>query len=344
MPRESKPHLHKGYWRTRINGATIYLGKDERKAKAEFHRLMRDKFKVDTSDRPETVAGIVAAWLDLNDRAAIKDRLRAFVKFAADEYLDDVDADLLARYHLHLKRQKALRRAYNKTTKTWSMKPTNRRLSNETIRNYVRTAAKMLRWAHKRKWLSEAPEVPALGSSQRNDRDVGDDRLQAAFESLPDRAGRPLRFIAETGCRPGEACKLKWEYVHLDVGTCILPVGQHKSGTKTGKPRTIYLTPGAVEILSGMRPTVGHVFLSRFGKPYTPSGLRSILRRHGGITPYQLRHSFAQRASEQQSTEDLAKLLGNTERAARFYFEVRDKRAIQVARSLRPTIKMRKPA
>ena len=57
MPRESKPHLHNGYWRTRIDGKQIHLGKNKRTAFAEFHRLMRDKLRVDPSDRPATIAG-----------------------------------------------------------------------------------------------------------------------------------------------------------------------------------------------------------------------------------------------------------------------------------------------
>lgn len=87
-----------------------------------------------------------------------------------------------------------------------------------------------------------------------------------------------------------------------------------------------------------MKPAVGPVFTNRFGRAYKPSGLCSVLKRNGGITPYQLRHTFAQTASDsgQVPVEVLARLLGHTDtKTTAFYFKVRDQRAIQAAKILR---------
>jgi site-specific recombinase XerD len=86
------------------------------------------------------------------------------------------------------------------------------------------------------------------------------------------------------------------------------------------------------------------VFLNNEGKPYKASGLRSIMRRHsGGKTPYQLRHTFAQNASEEGVAMDvLAKLLGhNRTLSTQFYYEVRDSRAVEAVKTLKPRLAVR---
>ena len=114
---------------------------------------------------------------------------------------------------------------------------------------------------------------------------------------------------------------------------CVLT--SHKTG-RTGRPRTIYLTPAAAGILKDPPRRYDHVFVSRLGKPYTPSGLRSILRRRGIASVYSLRHTAAQSMLDAQvSLEDVAKLLGHSDLATvGAYAQVRDDRAREVASSL----------
>lgn len=119
---------------------------------------------------------------------------------------------------------------------------------------------------------------------------------------------------------------------------CILPA--HKSAARTGKPRTIYLTPEAKSVLEGLLPDIGTpsgtVFKSRFFKPYTSSGLRAILRRHGGFTPYALRHTFAQAALDEQPMEVVAALLGHANlTTVQTYCQIRDRRASAAAASIK---------
>jgi integrase len=177
---------------------------------------------------------------------------------------------------------------------------------------------------------------PKLGKPVRKTRDVNPDRLREILDPLPKRAARILRFIAYTGCRPSGACKLEWRDVHIDAGVCILD--QHKTGDETGEPRTIYLTDEAAAVLRELRPTIGPVFTNRFGRAYKPSGLCSILKRTGGITPYQLRHTFAQTASDsgEVPVEVPARLMGHTDmHTTGFYFKVRNQRARQAAKTIR---------
>ena len=53
------------------------------------------------------------------------------------------------------------------------------------------------------------------------------------------------------------------------------------------------------------------------------------------LTPYQLRHTFAQGASEQVPRDVLSKLLGHKDEAtARLYYEARDHRTVAAAKTI----------
>lgn len=58
------------------------------------------------------------------------------------------------------------------------------------------------------------------------------------------------RMLVRTGCRPGEACGLRWDQVVWDGGRTSAGhtfaravLHEHKTAGSTNKPRTIYLTP-----------------------------------------------------------------------------------------------------
>ena len=338
MPRPSKIHPHRGKFRFRLAGQE-YEYETEREAKAQFHILMgRHLAETGNTDRPHTVAGAVEKWLALNPSSAYATWLPTFVEFAGREYLMDVERDILTRYHVHLKAQRVKRNTYDRATKEWSVKATDKPLAAGTVRHYLKAAAAVLEWARGQGWLECEPVAPKVPKGVRKARDVEPGKLADALDDLPDRAGHILRFIAATGCRPSEACRLEWRHVNIDARVCSLDV--HKTMGETGEPRTLYLTDAALVILQALKTdgAEGFIFTSRLGKPYTPAGLRAILRRHGGFTPYQLRHSFAQQVSDsgEVPVEVLSKLLGHHDmKTTAFYFKVRDQRARQAAKSIK---------
>jgi integrase len=71
------------------------------------------------------------------------------------------------------------------------------------------------------------------------------------------RFGRQLcllaRVAAHTGARPGELCSAWWEDFDPRRGTIALPPERHKTGGKTKRPRTIFLTPALVRALERER-------------------------------------------------------------------------------------------
>lgn len=315
MARPSKPYLWRGkQWRVQIDGKLHYLGSDERKARAAFYRLMARRVEPPPADQPQTVEQVAALWLRSNRRTCYVYWLRPFVKFAGPLSLSEIRPDLLTRYAAGIGDQYA----------------------PESIRHFVHVARAVLRWAHELDYVECVPRCPKLPRPVRKSRDVEPRRLAAILDELPNRARSVLRFIAATGCRPGEACKLEWRHVRLDAGLCVLD--KHKTADATGRVRTIYLGPLAGTILREQFKRTGPsgpVFVSRLARPYTPAGLRSILRTRG-IVPYALRHTFAQNASETVPVDVLAVLLGHAgTRSTGHYYQVRDQRALAAAATLR---------
>lgn len=213
--------------------------------------------------------------------------------------------------------------------------------SPQTVRHRVTLAMRAAKWGVERGWLAVQPRKPKLPTVMRAPRDVTPERLRRVFAGLRARPGTRraadlLTFIAETGCRPGEACRLTWSDVDLAARTATLRA--HKTGAKSGTARTIYLTPPALALLAARQNDGGVVFRSRLGRAYTPGGLRAILRRatRGAvITPYQLRHTFAQ-AQEDLPDEVLSGLLGHSDpRSVRVYRQIRSERLRRAAASAR---------
>ncbi len=125
---------------------------------------------------------------------------------------------------------------------------------------------------------------------------------------------------------------------HEEIGERIAELERGKTWKRTGEPRDIVMTERAMEILRSQPTKTGYVFLSRLGKPYTPAGLRSIIRRAakkvgydlGGS--YRLRHTFAQQLVDAgASIDDVGAALGHEpgSRQTQIYAQVRRNRVVK---------------
>jgi integrase len=106
-----------------------------------------------------------------------------------------------------------------------------------------------------------------------------------------------VKFLLETGCRPGEAVKLKFS--QIEPGAMAVTIHDHKTQSSTGEPRIIPLNAQAREIIAQQREKHSRcdwIFPNYSGKPYTVGGLRAMLERRG-VTPNQLRHTWCQAAT-----------------------------------------------
>jgi len=321
MARLAKPHrTSKGCWRFRFKGKQ-YLAPTRQEIYAKFHRVLAKEGRLQAGV-PASLAGAVDRWLDEFETTDNINRLKDFIKFGASLPLAEIDSKTLTTYHRRLVRRK---------------------LARKTIIDRVSLARRVLVWAHGLGWITEIPPMPKMKRPVKVARDIHADALAKLFGEMPKRAGRLARFIVYTGCRPSEACGLTWRMIDNNRRVAVL--SKHKTDAR-GKSRTIYLTDPAVEILKNIKNKTGYVFVSRLGRPYTVAGLRSIMRHacdriratnktFQTFTPYQLRHTFAQLASEQIPEEVLSKIMGHSDVATtRIYYQIKNRRASDAAASL----------
>lgn len=125
------------------------------------------------------------------------------------------------------------------------------------------------------------------------------DTLQAQRE-IPDSAADAIRVLALTGARRNEIAALKWGQVDMKQGLVVLPPGAHKTGRRTGKPRTIPLNSAAKAIIAARKEGEpgDYVFPPSHGDgPVALSSrlwgrIRKEANLPAGINNHSLRHSL----------------------------------------------------
>ena len=90
--------------------------------------------------------------------------------------------------------------------------------------------------------------------------------------------------LCQTGCRPGELCRLTVADVAGEGDKCfkrVIELAEHKTARKTGKPRRIPIGEKFAELLRQAigRRTFGPVFRNARGRAWTPDGLSAVFRR-----------------------------------------------------------------
>jgi integrase len=308
MAAEIRKHTARGrspWYTLYIDGEDVHLGTDYAKAIARAGELQAGRKPA----AGETVPGLVKAYVLAGYPQWKVQHLGAWGRKMLLTDLTSLDGYA-----------KAL-------IKVWKFKPAS-------VRDYIRHAQACIQWGIDHGWTATVPPTPdKLPKRVRSPRDIDPTVLRAALETLG-RAKPIVQFIAATGCRPSEACNLEWSAVSMRTGTAM--VNAHKT-KHHGKTRTIYLSPAALAILAEIPTKEGPVFLSRFKRPYTPSGLRCILKRRGIPGAYCLRHTAAQAwLDDGVDFGVVAGLLGHHDlRTVQVYAQVRDPRLRRAAQGLR---------
>ena len=332
MPAKPKPRYHKTKrsWYFVHHGKQKSLGPDEAKAWATFRELTGEPAG---TDKPHSIVETVDRWLELKPSTDERYRLRRWLRFSAKGTLRDIDVDHLERFAAYLATTTPQPGNNHKKTRTAGFSP-------KTIRDTLNSTRRVLQWCVDHGWIDRMPRLPSVPRPVRQPKDLSQDQLEIAWDALPKHARPILTFILETGCRPSEACGLRWDHVDLEKGLCTL--GQHKTA-RHGRVRIIGVTPAAREILEALPQRTGPVFTSRLGSPYTAGGLRSILRRRGIDKVYALRHTRAQRMLDDgASLHDVAALLGHADLSTvGVYAEVRAERLRAIAKEVKPIISKR---
>lgn len=151
----------------------------------------------------------------------------------------------------------------------------------------------------------------------------------ASLESAMQRAERNLtesphvlamfRIMMHTGCRPGEARHLKWDYVDFTNRVIRLP----KEATKEKRPKTLFITPYIEGVLKNIRRMEGNPYVvvseRNDGKPIMDVKKPwDRIKKAAGITTelhlHDLRHSHASMANALgYSLPMIGALLGHTQ-------------------------------
>ena len=264
MSRNASVHWDtaKGAWRTDAGGKTHYfrgIAKNHKaEAKIAFEAYLRDigARYVRTSD--PTVAQLAEMYLRHSQQHARPrtleghiEMLRAFALFPNE--------DSPSRYGL--RRARTIRGAdLTAMEQAWA----ERDLSPHYRARLIRSVKACWAWASKgdTPLLPSNPlkDVPGVAIPYSRKRRVPKEEfgpflrwcwrrakrasaLSGRFEKL---ACLLVRFVRETGCRPGEACDLRWTDSDWEAQVAVIPPERHKTGGKTGRPRILILNPGLI--------------------------------------------------------------------------------------------------
>ncbi len=160
------------------------------------------------------------------------------------------------------------------------------------------------------KALERAETIGLPWQLKRGAREKHRPRKQNQTQTISIYVTNAIRLLLLTGCRLREILNLKWEEVDLKNGFLHIP------DSKTGKKK-IYLSKGAIEILSSMHPIGRYVVLGQnldnpradLKRPWLRITNYAELDR---VRIHDLRHTFAsQGASNGMSLPMIGKLLGH---------------------------------
>jgi integrase len=175
--------------------------------------------------------------------------------------------------------------------------------SPSTVNSEVALLVRVLTWAAARGLLGKVPTVELIPVPRKRVSLPTPDEVVRVIEYLPPSIGLLVRFLAETGCRKGEAFALEWSDVDEVNGIVSI---RRKAGFTPKTQHSDRDIPIGGALLSALRAapkTTSYVFPGRHGSKMTDfdKALARAIRaagvtRHGEpmhITPHMLRKAHA---------------------------------------------------
>ncbi len=209
------------------------------------------------------------------------------------------------------------------------------RMQPETINSEVGTFVQVQKWAVETGWLEKVVTTTRVPVPPKRHDVLTEEEYRRVMVALPERLRPLIRFLAETGCRWGEAAQMLWLNIDLDAGWAEVARQGEWSPKTAYSLRRLYLSPDLVSELRGRRNGSQYVFTGRDGVSPVTTARRAfksavekaaIMRgeRRAHITIKTLRASFATWAAESGVRERvLQDLLGHApgSRVTRRHYE-----------------------
>ena len=281
-------------WYLQLGKKQINLGRDEKAAFDQYHKIMTDRDVMTSVTLP--ASKFFEAYLQwLSEKKALatyahaRHYLTSFVRFVGKRrQIRDITGENISKWvetqHLHRKREEG-----KKKPKKWS---------STTQSDAVSHLRRAYHWG--RQYVKHSPVDDLDLKLKRRRREVvySPADWERILAEAKDECFRDiLTFMWETGCRPQEARQV--EARHVDVANEIVVF--QASESKTGQVRVILLSDTAVEVcqrLCRAHPD-GPIFRNSRETAWTKDSIKNRFRRMKskvgieGLCAYGIRHSFA---------------------------------------------------
>lgn len=173
-----------------------------------------------------------------------------------------------------------------------------------TINTELGTLSLLLHWAVKCGYIPKVPKTERIPVGRSSSVIPTPEEVVRIIQALPLHLQPLVRFLAETGCRKGEALNLTWDSVDVISGTVEIRSRDGWTPKTAQSERSIPLNASLVEMIRSL-PTKGrYVFagsdldkpIGSFRKAFKAAVREANIRRHGEIvhvSPHTLRKAHA---------------------------------------------------
>ena len=195
----------------------------------------------------------------------------------------------------------------------------SRAVRPSSVNNELRVLRTVLNYAAETSYPTARPRIkklPQRGQARTQAWTAAElGRLFVEARKESDELVRLLVFLANTGCRKGEALACEWDWIDFEAEMIRIPSNEHWQ-PKNGKPREVPLSDACRAVLSGRKASARWVFPKASGERYVdfPKDAFWAARDRAGLTggPHTLRHTFASHFLQAEPDMSLlARLLGH---------------------------------
>ena len=192
-----------------------------------------------------------------------------------------------------------------------------------TINSDLRTFSLVLGWAKKHGYIGEVPKPERIPDRRKLAVIPTREEVVRIVQALPPRLQPLIRFLAETGCRKGEALNLTWDSVDEVNGVVEIRSREGWTPKTEQSERSIPINPVLLDLLRGLPKEGPYVFpgttpdepIGSFRKALKTAVARAGIYRRGKqvhITAQSLRKAHASWLAEDGVDESVLQgLLGH---------------------------------